>query len=284
MSASVVVEPDADGAGVWRLRLGQTWEVMRMELGRSRSAWRNLWLPFLAFSPPLIIAGHALQETGCQLEEETLILAAIIQLFYVRFAIFFGCLGIFMRLVGGEVSERTLHYLFLAPVRREVLVLGKFLAGTLTTVVVFGTGIATSVALMYGHFPEGRAFLLDGPGAAHLRAYLLAGALACLGYGAVFLALSLILRNPIVPAIIFLVWEGVNGVLPLWLKRLSVTHHLKPLLPAELPPEGLLALFTVVAEPTPAWVAVTGLLVSTALVLVFACWRIRRLEVSYTSE
>lgn len=281
MSASVVVRPDAD---VWPLRLRQVWEVLRMELGRSRSAWRNLWLPFLAFSPPFIIAGHALQDSGCELRDETLILAGIIQLFYLRLAIFFGCLGIFMRLVGGEVAERTLHYLFLAPVRREVLVLGKFLAGTLTTVVVFGIGIAASFALMYGHFPEGRDFVADGPGAAHLRAYLLAGALACLGYGAVFLALSLTVRNAIVPAIVFLIWEGVNGVLPLWLKRLSVTHHLKPLLPAELPPEGFLALFTVVTEPTPAWMAVTGLVAFTALVLVFACWRIRRLEVSYTIE
>src|SRR5688572_29067343 len=132
MSADAVVRSDAD---VWPRRRRQVWEVLRMELGRSRSAWRNLWLPFLAFSPPLIIAGHALQDSGCALPDETLILAGIIQLFYLRVAIFFGCLGIFMRLVGGEVAERTLHYLFLAPVRREVIVLGKFLAGTLTTVV-----------------------------------------------------------------------------------------------------------------------------------------------------
>ena len=44
MSASVVVRPEAD---VWPLRLRQVWEVLRMELGRSRSAWRNLWLPGL---------------------------------------------------------------------------------------------------------------------------------------------------------------------------------------------------------------------------------------------
>jgi len=281
MSASLLVAADA---GVWPLRLRQVWKVFRRELGRSHSAWRNLWLPFLAFSPPFIIAGHALQASGCELQEETMILAAVIQLFYLRVTIFFGCLGIFMRLVGGEVAERTLHYLFLAPVRREVVVLAKFLAGTLTTVTVFGTGIFLSFALMYAHFPEGRAFVTVGAGAAHLRAYLLAGALACLGYGAAFLALSLIVRNAIVPAIVFLVWEGVNGVLPLWLQRLSVTHYLKPLLPAELPPEGFLALFTVVAEPTPAWMAVTGLLAFTALVLVFACWRIRRLEVSYTAD
>lgn len=280
MSADAVVRTDSNG---WPLRLRQVWEVMRMELGRSRSAWRNLWLPFLAFAPPLIIAAHAVKGEGCELRDETLILAAIIQFFYVP-AIFFGCLGIFMRLVGGEVAERTLHYLFLAPVRREVLVLGKFLAGTLTTIVVFGAGVALSFTLMYAHFAHGRAFLLDGPGPAHLRAYLLVTALACLGYGSVFLALSLIVRNPIVPAIVLLLWEGVNGVLPVWLKRFSVTFYLKPLVPVELPAEGFLALFTVVAEPTPPWIAVAGLVVFAGLVLVFACWRIRRLEVSYTAD
>ena len=44
--------------------------------------------------------------------------------------IFFGCLGIFMNLFRGEVLDRSLHYYFLAPVRREVLVIGKYLAGT----------------------------------------------------------------------------------------------------------------------------------------------------------
>ena len=48
--------------------------------------------------------------------------------------------------------------------------------------------------------------------------------------------------------------------------------------------QGFLALFTVVVEPTPAWMAVTGLVAFATLALVFACWRIRRLEVSYTTE
>jgi hypothetical protein len=45
-----------------------------------------------------------------------------------------------------------------------------------------------------------------------------------------------------------------------------------------------LGLFTVVAEPTPPWLAVSGLLLFAALVLAFACWRIRRLEVLYSSD
>ncbi len=48
---------------------------------------------------------------------------------YLRLAIFFGCLGIFMYLFRGEMSNRTLHFWFLAPARREVLLAGNDAAG-----------------------------------------------------------------------------------------------------------------------------------------------------------
>jgi hypothetical protein len=205
----------------------------------------------MAFAPVVIITAHAIADHGHSLENETLIINGILQFYYVRCGIFFGCLGLFLRLVRGEIAERTLHYLFLAPVRREALLVGKFLAGVVTTVLVFGTGVLASFLVMYGHFPEGRAFLTHGPALAHLRLDLLVVLLACLGYGAVFLAFSLLFKNPVVPAVLLAFWEGVNGVLPAWLKHLSVTFYLKPLFPVELPMKGILSLFTVVAEPTP---------------------------------
>jgi ABC-type transport system involved in multi-copper enzyme maturation permease subunit len=281
VTSEAVVRPDL---GTWPLRRRQAWQTIRMELARTFTFWGSVRLLFLAFAPAFIIAAHAIQDQRCDLTQETLILGGIIQLYYVRFGVFFGCLGIFVRLVRGELAERTLHYWFLAPVRREVLVLGKFLAGVLTTVLVFGAGILACFCLMYAHFDAGHAFVLDGPGLGQLRAYLLVATLACLGYGAVFLAMSLLFRNPIVPAVVLLFWEGINGALPVWLKRVSVTYYLKPLFPVELPIEGILGLFTVVAEPTPPWLAVSGMLVFAALVLAFACWRIRRLEVLYSAD
>lgn len=268
------------------MRLRQTWEVVRLELRRSLTFWPTLCLLFLAFAPTGIIVGHAVGDGGrrCRLAEESLILAGIFQAYYVRFGVFFGCLWIFMRLVRGEMAERTLHYLFLAPVRRDVLVVGKFLCGTLLATVFFGAGVLASFALMYAHFPAGRAFALEGQGPAHLSAYLLVTALACVGYGAVFLGLSLVFRNPIVPAAVVLVWEGVNGALPVWLKRFSVTYYLKPLFPVELPVEGFSGLFTVVAEPIAPALAVLGLVTFAAAVIAFACWKIRRLEISYATD
>jgi len=263
--------------------MAQAWAVARMELRRSIS-WRSLWVLVMAFAPVVIIAAHAIGDHTHQLEDETLILNGIVQIYYVRCGIFFGCLGLFLRLVRGEVAERTLHYLFLAPLRREALLVGKFLAGVITAVLVFGTAVTASVLLMYGHFGEGRMVLAHGPGLAHLRLDLLVVLLACLGYGAVFLAFSLLFKNPVVPAVLLAFWEGVNAALPAWLKHLSVTFYLKPLFPVELPMKGILSLFTVVAEPTPRWLAVTGLFVFTSLVVTFACWRMRRIEVSYSSD
>ncbi|PYQ46202.1 MAG: hypothetical protein DMF77_01935 [Acidobacteria bacterium] len=263
--------------------MGQAFAVMRMELRRGVS-WRSFWVIAMAFAPTVIIAAHAIEDHTHPLEQETLILNGIVQIYYVRFGIFFGCLGVFLRLVRGEVAERTLHYLFLAPLRREALLVGKFLAGVVTTVLVFGTGVLASFLLMYGHFGEGRAFLAHGPGPAHLRLDLLVVGLACLGYGAVFLAFSLLFKNPVVPAVALLLWEGVNGALPAWLKHVSVTFYLKPLFPVELPMKGVLSLFTVVAEPTPVWLAVSGLFSFTFLVVALACWRMRGIEVSYSAD
>ena len=63
-------------------------------------------------------------------DEDRTIFAGIFQFFYLRLAIFFGCLGMFMYLFRGEMSNRTLHYWFLAPARREVLLVGKYAGRT----------------------------------------------------------------------------------------------------------------------------------------------------------
>jgi hypothetical protein len=45
--------------------------------------------------------------------------ASIVQLYYIRLGVFFGCLGIFSRLIRGEMIERSLHFYLLSPVRRS---------------------------------------------------------------------------------------------------------------------------------------------------------------------
>ena len=81
------------------------------------------------------------------MSEDTGILAGIIQFYYVRLGIFFGCLGIFSRLIRGEMIERSLHFYFLSPVRREVILLAKFAAGSISALLLFVSAILADLFL-----------------------------------------------------------------------------------------------------------------------------------------
>jgi ABC-type transport system involved in multi-copper enzyme maturation permease subunit len=269
----------------WQLWMAQLAAVLRIELRKSLWMRRSLWIYLLAFAPVGVIAIHAWFDRGSDLGEDTRVLAGIFQFYYLRLGIFFGCMGLFTWLFRGEMVEKSLHYYFLAPLRRELLVAGKFLAGVVTSVFIFGLSVLLAFTFMYGHFgPAGRAFVFDGPGLGHLFAYVSVTVLACIGYGSLFLALSLVFKNPILPGIFVLLWETFHAVLPSLLQKFSVMFYLKQLCPVSIPPDGLMALFTVVAEPVSAWIAVPGLLSLCTAVLVFACFRIRRTEISYLAD
>ncbi len=276
------------GEAPWELWASQIKAILRIELKKNLWMRRSIWIYLLALGPVVLIGFHALESPlgrHCTLSGDTEILAIIFQVFYLRLGIFFGCLGLFTWLFRGEVVEKSLHYYFLAPMRREVLIAGKFLAGVAASAGIFGGSVLLSFTLMYVHFGEpGKAFVFAGPGLGQLIAYLSVTLLACLGYGAVFLALSLVFKNPVLPGVFVLLWEMGHAVLPALLQKFSVTFYLKQLCPVSIPAQGLMALFTVVAEPVSPWIAVPGLLCLSAAILVFACVRIRRTEISYLAD
>jgi hypothetical protein len=129
-------------------------------------------------------------------------------------------------------------------------------------------------------YPQNVDYLLDGAGLGQSFTYLSITLLGCIGYGAFFLVIGLLFRNPIIPALMAYGWEWLNFLLPPLLKKISVIHYLHSLAPVPVP-EGP---FAVVAEPTPAWISVPGLLIVTAIVMVLASLQIRRMQISYGGE
>jgi len=289
MSMSHAASAPVSGRALpWQLWIAQTAAILRLEIKKTLWMRRGIWIYLLALVPVGLIGIHALKSPlgrHCTMAQDTEILAGIFQVFYLRFGVFFGCLGLFTWLFRGEIVEKTLHYYFLSPVRREVLIAGKFLAGLISSVMIFGVSIFLAFAFIYGHFgPAGRAYVFSGPGLGQLVAYLSVTALACLGYGSVFLALSLVFKNPILPGIVVLLWEMFHAVLPPLLQKLTIGFYLKQLCPVSVPPVGVMALFTVVAEPVSAYAAVPGLLGLCAAILLFAFWKIRKFEISYLAD
>jgi len=272
------------GPALWRRQVGA---MLGLELRKTFFRIRAVPVMVVGFLPALLLLLRAASRSlaGARAQPATDVAVSygmIYQFFFVRLVVFFGCFAIFTYLVRGEVAERSLHFYLLAPMRRAVFLLGKYVAGCVAAGALFTLSLVAQLGLAF--VPSvtigGSAYLLEGPGAGQAAAYLGVTWLAVAGYGAVFLALALAVRNPMIPAAAILGWEWLNFLLPPVLKNVSIIYHLQSLCPVPVSNGP----FALPGEPTPAPLAIGGLLAVVAVLLWLATRRVRRLEVLYTGE
>jgi ABC-type transport system involved in multi-copper enzyme maturation permease subunit len=282
----VVQTKSEDAPGNWSLWLRQIAAIFRMEIEKNFLGRRSLLIYLIAFLPlfPLTILAF-ITPPGREwrdFNQYSVIYSFIYNAFIMRTLVFFGSAWIFMNLFRGELVDRSLHYYFLSAVRREVLVVGKYISGLATSIILFtATTVIAMLLLYFPHFySQSVRYFTEGRGLTQLLTYAGITILACLGYGAFFLFIGLFVRNPIIPAVLLYGWEWLNFLLPPLLKKISVIHYLNSLVPVPVS-EGP---FAVVAEPTPAYIAVPSMLVVTILVLILAAYRIRHMEIRYGSD
>jgi len=276
-----------------RGRFAQLRVLTRQEL---RLRMTGLWsLPplLLAFGPAfLLLFVVVLQQlTGAATNGQTNVMgladwrqvfAEVFHSLMLRVCVFFGCAAVSLNSFRSAVAGRYLHYSYLSPVRRELVVAAKYLSGL----------IFTGGAFILGSLAMWIAPHLDGPlgetlpSLASLQSLRLGlsyagiALLACMGYGAVFLVLGLRFKNPIFPTLLLMVWESINLFLPAGIQKLSVIHYLQSLgpIPVKTP------LISVVAAPTPVPQALLGLLVVTAALLGLSMRLGRDMELDYGGD
>ena len=285
-SAEINLEQPSLRTSSWSLWTRQTVAILSLEIRKNFLSRRAFLLYLIAGLPLVMLSLLALfppptddLENFSQLSQ---IYAAIYGGLILRTLVFFGCAWVFMNLFRGEVVDRSLHYYFLAPVRREVLIVGKYLSGLVATTVLFSiTTVGSMLILYFWLFPaeSARYFGYDA-GFSQMLTYLGVTILACIGYGAIFLLAGLFFRNPIIPALMLYGWEWINFLLPPFFKKISVIHYLHSLVPVPMS-EGP---FAILVEPTPAWIAVPSLFLFTTVVLFLASRHIRRMEISYAGD
>ena len=255
--------------------------ILRLEL---RKGFRRSWGLYLLALAPLFILGlrtiipNAVRDPG-DVSSATEFYAGLYQAFILRIVIFLACVAVFGNLIRRETLDRSLHYYFLSPLRRELLVAAKYLTGLVVSFFLFGATTVVAFFLAYLPHESGavRQFLLHGPGLGHLASYLLVTLLACVGYGAVFLFFGFFFKSPALPALAVFGWETIHFLLPPLLKKVSVIHYLQSLCPVPVP-EGPLA---VLADAPSPWVAIPGVLLLAAVLVAISAWKIRRMEISY---
>lgn len=273
-------------SAAWRCRLQQLAAITRLELRKCFRGRRLIGIALLNLAPvAILLLAYLIPDRELAREATPTRLSQIYAVMFatwtLRASVFFTAAALSIQLFRTEVLEKTLHYYLLAPVRREIVVAGKFLAAGVAGSIICGLAAAASYLALFGWLRGGFArFFLDGPGTAHLSAYLGVTILGCFGYGAVFALLGLVIRNPILAVLALFGWESVLFLMPPALKAATVLFYLESLLPHR-PASGPLA---ILAEPPPLPLTIAGMAVFVAVVLALAGWRARRMEISYSTD
>jgi ABC-type transport system involved in multi-copper enzyme maturation permease subunit len=260
----------------WQLWRRQVAGVLRLEIRKNLRGGRALPLLLLAALPVGLLALYALLPLPEEAQVPALIFATAFRFYYLKVALFLGCLIVFIQLFRGDILDRSLHYYLLCPVRREVLVVAKYLVGVVATATVMAASTILSFVLVHGLVGGGFSLALAG----QMLQYAGIAILGCVGYGALFMLAGLFFRNPVVPALALFIWELINPFLPALLKKLSVIHYLISLLPLPASSSAL----AVLATGTSPWLSIPALLAVTAGAIYLAGIRLRWMEIKYSEE
>jgi len=194
---------------------------------------------------------------------------------YLRFIV--PILGVFYgtSLIADEVDDKTITYLFVRPIPRGAVLLGKYLAYLACTVLI----VLPSVLLVY--------FLIVPIGGGSIAAtfpdLLKDLGLLALGlcvYGALFAFIGAQLRRPLLFGLFFAFgWEVATLSLPGYLKRFTVAYYLQTLVPHAMPQDSAVSFLQAwFAESLPAPVAIGALLAMLAGFLLLAVRAVERRE------
>lgn len=193
----------------------------------------------------------------------------MVWMFYVRLcvpvlAVFYGT-----ALIADEVEDRTLTYLFVRPIRRGAVLVGKYLAYLVCTLSV----ALPSLVMVFLLVVPTRGSSL-GPSFPALAQDLAIVALGLAAYGAVFAWIGARLRRPLLSGLLFaFAWEPLVLVFPGYLKKVTVAHYLQALVPHSMPQEGATAFLQGLFREVPAAAVAIGALVAIVVAFVYLAAR-----------
>jgi ABC-2 type transport system permease protein len=239
--------------------------VFELSLGEMLWSRRTIFMA-LVLSAPVILAlvsrivqtmGVApLRVNGARVGASG-IFGMMIWVLFIRFII--PVLGVFYgtSLVADEVEDKTLTYLFTRPVQRGAVLLGKYLAYLVCTILVVLPSIMIVYFLIvpFAEIPASFRLLLVDLGIM---------ALGLAAYGALFALVGTVLKRPLVVGLVFAFgWEQLAMLMPGYLRRFTLAYYLQGLVPHAMPSDSVASLIQAVFTDSPTaptclfWLAVT---------------------------
>jgi ABC-type transport system involved in multi-copper enzyme maturation permease subunit len=252
--------------------------IFELSLGQMLWSRRSVFLAIIA-AAPVALAGlirfatfaepRVLPQINGERLDGAALFGLMIWLLYVRFIV--PVLGMFYgtSLVADEVDDKTITYLFVRPIPRGAVLVGKYLAYFVCTALL----ILPSVVLVYfllvpiGGGSIGRSFpsLIIDLG-------VLAAGIA--SYGALFAWVGARLKRPLVIGLVFVFgWEPGVLLFPGYLKRATIAYYMQGLVPHTLPQETSLNILLQVFQEVPSTPLSLGALAGVTLVGVWLAAR-----------
>src|SRR6185436_12542852 len=165
VAEAIPVTPVKPNPSLW---LRQINAIFWLEIQKNFFSRRSVLIYLLALLPLMPLSLIALLQPDSNefrdFRQLSMTYAFLYNGLILQTVVFFGCAWIFMNLFRGELVDRSLHYYFLSSVRREVLVVGKYISGLITSIILF-TGL-TVVAMLLLYLPrfgsQSVRFFLEG--------------------------------------------------------------------------------------------------------------------------
>jgi len=257
--------------------------VFDLSLGQMLWSRRSVFLGLVVGGPIVLAAALRLAEASGIMfglnkprPAGATIYGMMIWLLYVRFLV--PVLGVFYgtSLIADEVDDKTITYLFTRPIQRSAVILGKYLAYLVCTVLLL---LPSVVIVFFLVVPLGR-----GATIARMFPTLLTDlgmlAFGLAAYGAVFAFVGARLKRPLLVGLLFaLGWEPAALIAPGYLKRATVAYYLQALVRHEMPQDSpASALMQIFREIPPVSTSLIGLAVIVGLGLWLAGRTVERRE------
>ena len=247
--------------------------ILDLSLGQMLWSRRSVFLGVLLGGPVLLALAlrivATLYTSGFQINGAQAAGASIfgmmIWLLYIRFIV--PILGVFYgtALIADEVDDKTITYLFTRPIPRRAVLLGKYLAYLVCTVLL----VLPSVMLVFFLVvPTGGSTVAEAFPSLLSDFGMLGVGLAA--YGAVFAFVGTRIKRPLIVGLVFAFgWEPAVLLFPGYLKRATVAYYLQALVRHEMPQDSAVSLLLQVFREVP---SVTLSLTALAIIIGLALW------------
>lgn len=255
--------------------------VFDVSLGQMLWSRRSLFLALLVFGPvvlALAIRAALVWDLGPPRAPRPggpVLFGLMVWLLYIRFIV--PVLGVFYgtSLIADEVEDKTLTYLFVRPIPRASVLMGKYLAYVVCTSLLVLPSLTAVYLLIVpirgGHIGMTFPTLLADLG------MLVVGLVS---YGAVFAFVGARFKRPLVAGLVFaLGWEPGVLIFPGYLKRFTVGYYLQALVPHAMPSESAATVLLRIVRDVPSVsVSLWSLALITGVMLWFAGRAVTRRE------